>query len=271
MEGFSTKDFNLRNLLSSLVNAFSTFTRVPMPQKRYSQSEVKYTLALFPFVGLLSGLAVTILFLISKAQSLSPILWAVASYALSHYLSGYIHLDGFADTTDALHSHREKEEKLRIMHDPHIGPMAVISLIFHALIAIAAGAEIYQRTVQQFPSGKFIVGLIFLPVMLRSFSIALLIFKPLARKDGMAAEMSKGNDNSVKLLLIALNLFATIILSVFASWVFLLLWLLLLLVMELFSRSALKNFGGLTGDLSGYFFCLAENLSLLFLCVSLLF
>lgn len=271
MERFSSKDFNLRNLLCSLANAFSTFSVVPMPQKRYSDSEVKYTLAIFPLVGLLPGIAVSLLYLFSKAYSLSPLLWAVLAYALSHYLNGYIHLDGFADTADALHSHRDKAEKLRIMHDPHIGPMAVISLIIHTLLALATGAEIYQRTVVDLPAGRFIAAAIFLPVLLRSFSIALLIFKPLARKDGMAASMTKGIDSSVKFLLIGLNVFATIILSVFVSWVFLILWILLFLALELFSRSALRNFGGMSGDLSGYFFCVAENLSLIFLCMILLF
>ena len=51
-------------------------------------------------------------------------------------VTGGIHLDGFADTTDALASWGSKEKKLEILKDPHTGAFAVIGLCcwFHTYI-----------------------------------------------------------------------------------------------------------------------------------------
>ena len=42
--------------------------------------------------------------------------------------TGGIHLDGFADTSDALSSYGDREKKLAILKDPHCGAFAVIRL-----------------------------------------------------------------------------------------------------------------------------------------------
>ena len=44
-------------------------------------------------------------------------------------LTGMLHLDGYMDVCDALLSRRDKQEKLRILKDPHTGAFAVISVI----------------------------------------------------------------------------------------------------------------------------------------------
>lgn len=40
-------------------------------------------------------------------------------------VTGGIHIDGFSDTMDALSSHAERQKKLEIMDDPHIGAFGV--------------------------------------------------------------------------------------------------------------------------------------------------
>ena len=57
-------------------------------------------------------------------------------------MTGGIHLDGFADTTDALASWGSKEKKLEILKDPHTGAFAVIGLCCWFLFTFALWSEV---------------------------------------------------------------------------------------------------------------------------------
>ena len=43
-------------------------------------------------------------------------------------------MDGFMDTIDALSSHKSRDDKIRILDDPHTGAFAIIYAIFYVLI-----------------------------------------------------------------------------------------------------------------------------------------
>ena len=57
-----------------------------------------------------------------------------------------IHLDGYADTIDAISSYGDREKKLQILKDPHTGAFAVIGLCvyFTAVLALWSEAESYM-------------------------------------------------------------------------------------------------------------------------------
>lgn len=57
-------------------------------------------------------------------------------------VTGGIHLDGFADTVDALSSYGDREKKLQILKDPHTGAFAVIGLCVYFLADIALWSEV---------------------------------------------------------------------------------------------------------------------------------
>lgn len=46
----------MKTFFSSCVIAFSTYSRIPMPQVEWSEKNMRHTLALFPLVGLAVGL-----------------------------------------------------------------------------------------------------------------------------------------------------------------------------------------------------------------------
>lgn len=46
------------------------------------------------------------------------------------------------DTMDAFHSYKEREEKLEILKDSHIGAFSVLMLVLYYLIYLAAFSEI---------------------------------------------------------------------------------------------------------------------------------
>ena len=47
----------MRYLLSSCVIAFSTYSRIPMPQAEWNEKTMRHTLAFFPLVGAAVGAA----------------------------------------------------------------------------------------------------------------------------------------------------------------------------------------------------------------------
>ena len=62
-------------------------------------------------------------------------------------MTGGIHLDGYADTCDALASYGDREKKLEILKDPHCGAFAVIRLCsyFAAYLCLAACVQFTSR------------------------------------------------------------------------------------------------------------------------------
>lgn len=55
------------------------------------------------------------------------------------------HADGFMDTMDALHSYRDRERKLEILKDSHIGAFAVICFVMYELIYLGAVSMITEK------------------------------------------------------------------------------------------------------------------------------
>jgi len=95
------------------------------------KSEVKEidfgaSLLYFPVAGLLIGL---LLSLSALSFSLLPDLVKSAMIlTLSIFITGGIHLDGFADTCDGFYGNKSVEKILEIMRDSRIGAMGVIGI-----------------------------------------------------------------------------------------------------------------------------------------------
>lgn len=61
--------------------------------------------------------------------------FGIISFAVAMLLvNGGIHMDGFMDTIDALSSHKSRDDKIRILDDPHTGAFAIIYAIFMFLL-----------------------------------------------------------------------------------------------------------------------------------------
>ena len=121
-----------------LITAIRTLTAVPVGGK--DAADFSDSLIWFPPVGLLLGLALWC----------AGALWerfvgtgwaaggAVVLMALQILLTRALHLDGLADLADALGSGREREKRLRIMKDPHVGSFGVIAIGIDLLAKWAA-------------------------------------------------------------------------------------------------------------------------------------
>ncbi|GAB6106192.1 adenosylcobinamide-GDP ribazoletransferase [Fusibacter bizertensis] len=120
------------NNLKGFLLMVSFFTRIPIGNKvEYTEEKYLYGLKWFPFVGIVIGVFLLPVSLIGKFdQNIKGILLVL----IYLFVTGGIHLDGLADSSDGLFSNRNKERVLEIMKDSHIGTFGVISLILYFLI-----------------------------------------------------------------------------------------------------------------------------------------
>jgi adenosylcobinamide-GDP ribazoletransferase len=132
--------------------------------------------AYFPLVGLLLGLA-----LVGLDRVLSTLLpVAIASgllVALLAAATGFLHLDGFADTIDGMASGRTRERRLEIMRDSHVGAFGATALALLVLLQWLALASLV-------PPWRA-PGLLLFPVLGRTAMVAAIAAFPYARFEGL--------------------------------------------------------------------------------------
>ena len=116
----------MKQLLASCAIAFSTYSRLPMPQVAWSEKNMRYTLSFFPLVGAVIGVIFWLVDAVSYQLGLGMVLRAALLTAAPVVVTGGIHLDGYCDTVDALASHASREKKLEILKDSSAGAFAVI-------------------------------------------------------------------------------------------------------------------------------------------------
>jgi adenosylcobinamide-GDP ribazoletransferase len=73
---------------------------------------------------------------------LRRLLGAVLAVAVLGVLTGGLHLDGLADTTDGLASRRPRDQALEIMRRGDTGPLGVAALVFAVLLQVTALAAL---------------------------------------------------------------------------------------------------------------------------------
>ena len=188
------------------------------------------------------------------AGRIGVMLSAAVLTALPVLLTGGIHLDGFLDTVDARSSFRTREEKLRIMKDPHIGAFAVIGCGVYFVLTYGLMGELVS--VGDRPARAPLLALTY--VFSRALSGLSVVTLPKARPDGMAAEMA-GDAGKTERDVLLLELAAAGTGMLLAGGGRGLLVMLAGGVVFLYCRRVmLREFGGVTGDLAGWFLCLCE-------------
>ena len=165
------------------------------------------------------------------------------------WVTGGIHLDGYADTCDALCSYGDTQKKLDILKDPHCGAFAVIRLCSY-FVAYFALCCCVQFTPQ--------VGAVWLLALVleRACSGYAVAAFPLAKNTGLAHTFATAADRTtVRRVLGCLGIVLAVALFALGGGV---LVLVAGVALWRYHRVAVKQFGGITGDLAGWFLQKAE-------------
>lgn len=218
--------------------AFSLLTILPTGETGAPQAGDTGRAAIwFPVVGAVIGvIAYGGWFLIKLFLPPAPA--AVLTLILWVLLSGGLHLDGLADCCDGLLSAARPERRLEIMADPHVGTFGMLGLILALGLKASAIYALHPE--------KALLIIVFTACFSR-WLVLLGAKQPLARTEGMAADMSAGLKNGA-IFSAAILPFVLMVIGGWQAALAAALASLLAGILFAFSRSRI---GGVTGDVLG--------------------
>ena len=85
-------------MLQSVLLAFALYSRIPVPQAKWNEKNMRYCICFLPLVGLVIGAVQFVAFFLLAKISAGPVFSGAVLAALPVILSGGIHMDGFMDT-----------------------------------------------------------------------------------------------------------------------------------------------------------------------------
>jgi adenosylcobinamide-GDP ribazoletransferase len=125
-------------LVAGLRLALTTFTVAPVRAGRVDRRAAGFAMSVAPLVGALLGLAEGAAALGLRALHAPALVLGAVVVGLDALLTRGLHLDGLADTVDALGSYAGRERALQIMKSPEVGPFGVAALGLTLLLRAAA-------------------------------------------------------------------------------------------------------------------------------------
>ena len=224
----------MKTIWNNFKVAFAMYSKIPMPPADWEKENMKYALCFFPWVGLAVGAVSAVLFWLLQQIGAGSMLRAAVLTA-------------------------EKQRRLEILKDPHAGAFAIImGCLYFVLYAGAAGELVWKI----FPAYAFGFA------VSRSFSGLSIAFFPNANPKGTAAAFGMSAEKKRTAAVLVVTIFAVTALSAsFCVWAALDVLVVSALVFCYYKWKSSKYFGGITGDLAGYFLSLCELAQLLSLVV----
>ena len=240
--------------LRPLRTALGLFTIIPVRAvPDIGRDEAGRAVLWLPVVGVLLAVpAAGVLLAVEAGGHAAPRLLLAAALAVGTLavLTGGLHLDGLADTADGLGSRRPRDQALAIMRRSDVGPFGVVALLLVVVVQITALATIAPG----WPAAAALT----LAVVTGRVAVVLATGpgSPAARPDGFGALVA-GATTSLARIVTAVALLASVAVAAALAWgpptalrgvaaV-----LAGLLAADLLRRIAIRQLGGLTGDVFG--------------------
>lgn len=248
-------------VLETVAAAFGMYSALPVPRVSWNEKNMRYALCAFPLVGALAALGWWGVSALGAALALPPVLRGALLCALPALLTGGIHLDGYADTCDALASHASPERKREILRDPHCGAFAIIRLCVYFIVYFALCCA-WEPT----ENALWCMGLGF--VLSRSLSGLALAALPVAEGSSLARTFADAaRKKRARAVLSAEACLCLAGMYLRGGWrVFAAAVCVFAAVSLRCARTARTQFGGVSGDLAGWFLVKAEFWTLAALC-----
>ena len=222
----------------------SMFCSIPWPFPLWEEDCRKDMLLFLPVVGLEIGVLWALGWYLGTLLSIPGLLRGLAVCVIPFLLTGFIHLDGYMDVTDAVGSCRNLEKRRAILKDSHVGAFAVIGCVLLMLAQFACGSCVEHK-------GGI---LLLIPVVSRCCSaLAVTVLPPMSTSQYAGRTVNKAH-------ILILCVMLTITLAVgFAFWgKFVLSLAGTLLGYGLALNKGYKSLEGMNGDISGYALTLGE-------------
>lgn len=127
----------MKTYLHGLAMCQSMFCAIPSPWKIWDEKAKGIMLLFLPIVGLEIGLIWAFLAWLCNLWQLPNLVTGILLCVWPYLATGFIHLDGFMDVTDAVKSWRSLERRREILKDSHVGSFSVIALVILILSQFA--------------------------------------------------------------------------------------------------------------------------------------
>ena len=224
----------------------SMFCAIPCPWKVWDEQARGKMLLFLPLVGLEIGLIWVILAQICRLFALPALVIGLILAVYPYLVTGFLHLDGFMDVTDAVKSWRDLERRREILKDSHVGSFAVINLV----LLVVAQFALFSSAADEADS----LILLFVPAVSRCCSaLAVTGLKPMATSQYANREKQTSHLIVTALLLCV---FVTAGFLLCGKYGFALLGCLAGYGLAL--RRGYHSLEGMNGDISGYALTLGE-------------
>jgi len=234
----------MKKYLHALMMAQSMFCAIPCPWQVWDEEARPKMLLFLPVIGLEIGILWTLLAWISGIVHLPDMVRGLVLCAYPYIVTGFIHLDGYMDVTDAVGSWRDLERRREILKDSHVGSFAVVGCV----LALLAGFALFSSA-----DGGFSV-LLFVPAVSRCCSaLAVTLLKPMSTSQYSAQAINRKHGWILGVLLSA---FTAAGFMICGRSGFALIGCIVGYALAL--RRGYKSLKGMNGDISGYALTIGE-------------
>ena len=238
------------SIINSFFIALSMYSRIPVPRVDWEKENMRYAMCFFPMIGVVIGAVMYLAGWLLDKTSVGGLFRGVVFTLIPIIITGGIHMDGFMDTMDALGSWGDREKKLEILKDSHAGAFAILGMGCYLMWSVAVWSELPAEVLR-------VCGVSF--VLSRALSGFSVVTFPAARNSGLLKMFQDGAQKKVVRITMCLYVAAAVIMmavmnarAMTGAITGVMIAFLYYIVV---SR---KQFGGVTGDLAGFFLETAE-------------
>ena len=250
----------MKRLLKGFYMSLGMFCAIPLPVHLWDDTCMNLMLPCFPLIGLLLGAIWWGAAELLAFCSVNVVLAAAILAIMPFLLAGFLHLDGYMDTSDAMLSRRPIEEKLQILKDPHKGAFSIVMIAVLFLLQFAAVYAIFD-------SGKHYMTFLFISVISRCCAAISLLHLGTIQHSGFASAFRQNTSGSHKAFVYLLAAAA-----IAGSYLLIGLSGLISVLAAILGFSgamaySFREFKGVSGDLAGFSLVLGELCGLIVLGV----
>ena len=238
------------SIINSFFIALSMYSRIPVPRVDWEKENMRYAMCFFPMIGVVIGAVMYLAGWLLDKTSVGGLFRGVVFTLIPIMTTGGIHMDGFMDTMDALGSWGDREKKLEILKDSHAGAFAILGMGCYLMWSMAVWSEL-PAEVLRVCCVSFVLS--------RALSGFSVVTFPAARNSGLLKMFQDGAQKKVVRITMCLYVAAAVIMmavmnarAMTGAVTGVMIAFLYYIVV---SR---KQFGGVTGDLAGFFLETAE-------------
>ncbi len=235
----------MKTYLRAFAMCQSMFCAIPAPQV-WDEKARDHMLLFLPVVGLEIGLIWAALAWGCGLLALPVPVTSLVLASYPYFVTGFLHLDGYMDVTDAVKSCRSLERRREILKDSHVGSFAVIGVVLLMLAQFALFAAV--------PEAVDTGILLFVPAVSRCCSaLAVTGLKPMSTSQYADQKKPKSH---LEVLGMLLFIFTASGFLLCGKYGFALVGCMVGYGLAL--RRAYKSLEGMNGDIAGYALSLGE-------------